>query len=96
MMAVDDDSPASWKECRLNERLLRADWTVWEDGKISSTGSSTTHAAGMYTTDNIFKFIGNFPALLGKKYVLEIKFTKDGMLLNIANPHLIVTKEGEE
>jgi hypothetical protein len=96
MMTTADDSPQSWKDCPLSDRLLRADWTIWEDGKIASSGSSTTHAADAYTKDNIFKFLGEFPALSGKKYVLEVKFTKDGTPLNVANPHLIVTKIGEE
>ena len=96
MMTVADDSPESWKECPLGDRLLRADWTVWENGKIASSGSSTTHAAAKYTTDNIFKFLGKFPALSGHTYVLEVKFTKDGTPLNAANPHLIVTRIGDE
>jgi hypothetical protein len=96
MMAVADDSPESWKDCPLSDRLLRADWTVWEDGQMASSGSSTTHADDAYTTDNIFKFLGKFPALAGHKYVLEVKFTNDGTPLNVANPHLIVTKIGEE
>ena len=96
MMTVDDDSPGSWKDCHLADRLLRADWTVWEDGKAASNGSSTTHGEGKYTKDNIFKFLGEFPTLSGHKYVLEVKFTKDGTPLNLANPHLIVTKEGDE
>lgn len=96
MMAVTDDSPDSWKECPLSDRLLRADWIIWEDGKIASSGSSTTHADAKYTKDYIFKFLGSFPALAGKKYVVEVKFTKDGMPLNVANPHLIVIKQGEE
>jgi len=96
MMSVDDDSPDSWKNCPLNDRLLRADWTVWEDGKITYSGSSSTHASAKYTTDNIFKFLGSFATQPGKKYVVEVKFTKDGTPLNVANPHLIVTKIGEE
>jgi hypothetical protein len=96
MMTVADDSPESWKECPLGDRLLRANWTVWENGKIASSGSSTTHAAAKYTTDNIFKFLGKFPALSGHTYVLEVKFTKDGTPLNAANPHLIVTRIGDE
>lgn len=96
MMAVDDDSIESWKVCPLSERLLRANWTVWEDGKVASSGSSTTHADAEYTTDNIFKFLGKFPALSGRKYVVEVKFTKDGSPLDAANPHLIVTKIGNE
>ena len=96
MMAVDEDSPESWKDCPLSDRLLRADWTVWEDRKIVFSGSSTTHAADSYSRDNIIKFLGKFPALSGHRYVLEVKFTKDGTPLNVANPHLIVTKIGDE
>lgn len=96
MMAVDDDSPQSWKDCPIGDRLLRADWILWEDGKVSFSGSSTTHADAKYTRDNVFKFLGKFPAQSGKKYVLEVKFTKDGTPLNAANPHLIVTKIGDE
>lgn len=28
MMTTADDSPESWKDCPLSDRLLRADWTV--------------------------------------------------------------------
>jgi hypothetical protein len=95
MMGVTTNSFDS-KDCTSDDPLLRADWTVWEDGKIASSGSSTTKADDMYTKENIFKFLGKFPALSGHKYVLEVKFTKDGTPLNVANPHLIVTKTGEE
>jgi hypothetical protein len=40
-------------------------------GQIASSGSSTNHADDKYTKDNIFKFLGKFPALSGHKYVLE-------------------------
>ena len=96
MLAVTDDSPQSWKDCPLSDRLLRADWNVWEDGKIASSGSSTTHADAIYTRDSIFKFLGSFPATSGKTYLVEVRFTKDGTLLNVANPHLIIVKQGEE
>ena len=43
----------------------------------------------------MFKFLGSFVGELGKKYVVEVKFTKDGTPLNIANPHLIVIKHKE-
>jgi len=96
MLAVDDDSPESWKDCPLSKRLLQAEWTVWEDGRIASSGSSTTHADAKYTRDNIFKFLGSFPTLRGKKNVVEVKFTNDGTPLNAANPHLIIVKHGDE
>jgi hypothetical protein len=89
-------SPFDSKDCTGDDPLLRADWAVLENGKTVSSGSSTTHADAKSTRDNIFKFLGKFPALDGKKYVLEVKFTKDGTPLNIANPRLIVTKIGDE
>jgi hypothetical protein len=95
MMGVTAN-PFEAKNCMRDDPLLRADWTAWEDGKIASSGSSTTKADDLYTKENIFKFLGKFPALSGHKYVLEVKFTKDGTPLNVANPHLIVTKTGEE
>jgi hypothetical protein len=84
------------KNCTSDDPLLRADWTVWEDGQIALSGSSTTKADAKYSKENIFKFLGKFPALSGKKYVLKVKFTKDETPLNVANPHLIVTKIGDE
>lgn len=88
--------PLESKDCTSDDPLLRADWTVLEDGQAVKSGSSTTQADAKYTKDNIFKFIGSFPALAGKKYVVQVKFTKDGTPLNAANPHLIVVKQGGE
>jgi hypothetical protein len=59
-------------------------------------GSSTTIAGAKFTKKYIFKFLGNFGSEAGKRYVLEVKFTKDGTPLNVANPHLIVVREGYE
>jgi hypothetical protein len=59
-----------------------------------SQGSSSGYGAAKFTDDNIFKFLGTFPVLSGKKYVVEVKFTKDGTPLNVANPHLVVVKQG--
>ena len=95
MMGVTTN-PFEAKNCTSDDPLLSAEWTVLEDGKIVSSGSSTAKADDKYTKENIFKFLGKFPALSGKKYVLEVKFTKDGTPLNVANPHLIVTKMGDE
>jgi hypothetical protein len=79
-----------------NDPLLQAEWAVWSEGQMVAQGSSSGFGGGMFTKENIFKFLGSFPASPTKKYVLELKFTKDGTPLNIANPHLIVTKQGDE
>jgi hypothetical protein len=88
--------PLDSKDCTSSDPLLRADWTVWNEGQIVSSGSSTTEADAKFTKEYIFKFLGSFPASVGKKYVVEVKFTKDGTPLNVANPHLIIVKQGEE
>jgi hypothetical protein len=95
MMGVTT-GPLNRVKCEGDNPLLRADWTVWSDGQVAESGSSTTEGDAKFTKENIFKFLGKFPAQAGKKYVLEVKFTKDGTPLNVANPHLIVTKIGDE
>jgi hypothetical protein len=95
MMGVTT-SPLDLKDCSSNDPLLRADWTVWDQGHLVASGSSTTKADDMYTNKYIFKFLGSFAGEAEKKYVMEVKFTKDGTPLNVANPHLIVVKQGEE
>ena len=95
MMGVTS-SPIESKDCSGDDPLLRTDWTVWNEGHFVSSGSSTTKADAKYTKEYIFKFLGNFAGEAGKKYVVEVKFTKDGTPLNVANPRLIVVKVGEE
>jgi hypothetical protein len=84
------------KDCSSDDPLLRADWTVWNGEQIVDQGSSTTVADGKIGGHHIFKFLGKFSGETGRKYILEVKFTKDGTPLNVANPHLIVTKIGDE
>lgn len=88
--------PLDSKDCPSNDPLLRADWIVWERERIVAQGSNLDDCACKFDDKHIFRFLGSFPALSGKKYVLEVKFTKDGTPLNIANPHLIVIKQGDE
>jgi hypothetical protein len=95
MMGVTS-GPLESKDCSSNDPLLRADWTVWDGNHIVSSGSSTTKADDKYTDQYIFKFLGSFSGEAGKKYIVKVKFTKDGTPLNVANPHLIVVKQGYE
>jgi hypothetical protein len=89
--------PLESKDCSGDDPLLRADWTVLDGDNIVASGSSGTKDGGKYTDKYIFRFLGGgFMGDAGKKYVLKVKFTKDGTPLNVANPHLIVVKQGEE
>jgi hypothetical protein len=81
--------PLDAKDCKEGERVLRADWTVWEDGRVAHWGSIPDEDGGEWGAD-IIVHVGDFGAVSGKKYVVQVHFTKDGTALNVANPHLIV------
>src|SRR5260221_2012637 len=73
------------------EPLLQADWTVWDGENVVAQGS--VHERDGYfdsAKEYLFRYLGNFVGKAGKKYVLEVKFAKDGTPLNATNPHLIV------
>ena len=82
--------PLEKKDCSSDDPLLRADWTVWEDAHMVRWGSVPDGCACIFTDKNIFKSLGSFPAEAGKKYVVQVHFTKDGTPLNLANPHFII------
>lgn len=78
------------KECSSNDPLLQADWKVWDGAEVVDHGSVPNRCACKFEDKHIYKFLGSFAGEAGKKYVVEVKFTKDGTPLNVANPHLIV------
>ena len=87
--------PLDSKDCSSNDPLLRADWAVLDGDHIVAQGSNPDKCACKFEKKYIYKLLGSFPAEAGKKYVVEVKFTKDGTPLNVAHPHLIVVKQGE-
>jgi hypothetical protein len=89
MMGVTT-GPLASKDCSSNDPLLRADWTVWDGDHIVDHGSIPGNCACKFENKYMYKFLGSFSGEGGKKYVVEVKFTKDGTPLNVANPHLIV------
>lgn len=73
------------------EPLLQADWKVWDNGRVVDYGSAHRRdGRGGWAEDSIDRYLGHFVGEAKKKYVLEVKFTKDGSALNVTNPHLIV------
>lgn len=90
MMALP--SGPTMREGCDGEPLLQADWTVWDEGRLVARGTIPSEGWGMYTDQHMFKIIGPFMGESGRKYVVEMKFTKDGARLNACNPHLIVVR----
>jgi hypothetical protein len=76
MMGVLPGGPLYSKDCSSNDPLLRADWTVWDEGHLVFSGSSTTKADAKHTDKYIFKILGSFAGEAGKKYVMEVNFTR--------------------
>ncbi len=80
------------KDCSRDDPLLRADWAVLDGDHVVDKGTIPTRCACKFEDKYIYKFLGSFSGEAGKKYVVEVKFTKDGTPLNVANPHLIVIR----
>jgi hypothetical protein len=72
------------------EPLLQVDWTLWDNGQFVQRGKAHRRDGGGWAADSIDKYLGHFVGEKNKKYVLEVKFTKDGSVLDVTNPHLIV------
>jgi hypothetical protein len=82
--------PLDLKYCRSDDPLLRADWTASDGEHVVDHGSIPDRCACKFEKKYMYKLLGSFSAEAGKKYTVEVRFTKDGTLLNVANPHLIV------
>jgi hypothetical protein len=82
--------PLSRYNCN-KEPLIQASWTVWDEERVVAQGSIQDKAgAGAWRNDALDRYLGTFNGQAKKKYVLEVKFTKDGTPLGVTNPHLIV------
>ncbi len=77
-------------DCSSNDPLLRADWTVWDGEHLVGNGSILDRCACAFEDKHIYKSLGSFAGEAGKKYIVQVRFTKDGRPLNVANPHLII------
>jgi hypothetical protein len=73
------------------DTVLEADWTVWDGDHVVSQGSVRDKDSNFDVSDDtLSRHLGTFVGEKNMKYVLEVKFIKDGTPLNVTNPHLIV------
>lgn len=73
------------------EPLLQVDWILRDHDEVVAQGCvhvADTH--GGWADDFIERDIGRFGGEGKRRYVLELRFTKDGAALNVAAPRLIV------
>jgi hypothetical protein len=95
MMGIST-GPLDPNNCKEGEvPLLQASWTLWSDGRIVNQGSSEDDkGSGGWTQDEVERDIGVFRGEHGRKYVLDVTFTKDGRALAVTDPHLEVEVAG--
>ena len=68
--------PIDKKDCDNDDPIVRADWTVWEDGRIVEWGSIPDNCGCIFTNGNILKQVGSFAIEAGKNYVVQVHFTR--------------------
>jgi hypothetical protein len=55
---VGATGPFGKEDCEKDDPIVRADWTVWEDGQIVEWGSVPENCVCIFTTENIFRQAG--------------------------------------
>lgn len=71
--------------------VIEAEWKVWDGEHIVAQGATRGSLGEMAWSDNeMDRYIGEFTGEANRKYVVEVKFTKDGTPLKELNPRLVV------
>jgi hypothetical protein len=73
------------------DTVLEAEWTALDGGNVVAHGVVHARDDMMAVSDvTVERYLGTFIGEANKKYVLEVKFTKDGTALGEFKPRLIV------
>ena len=80
-----------YHECKL-EPVIETEWTLFDGSRIVARGSDKGRS-GDFEAGACYlgRFIGCFTGESRHRYVLEVKFTKDGTPLDGTNPKLVVS-----
>ncbi len=73
------------------DEVIEAEWKVLDGEHIVAQGTAKGSNGGLGWSDSFMdRYLGEFVGEANKKYVVEVKFTKDGTPLKEFNPRLIV------
>ena len=70
--------------------MLETEWKVLDGEHIVAQGTTTGFGDMAWSDSFVDRYLGEFTGEANKKYVVEVRFTKDGTSLNEFNPRLIV------
>lgn len=76
------------------EPIIQADWTIWNDRRAVAHGSSRDMDDASFSDETLGRYLGYFKGESGKKYILDVSFTKDGAELAVTDPHLNIEVSG--
>lgn len=75
--------------------LIELEWRVLDGDRIVAHGSdrgwSNNFEAG---ARDLSRYVGHFMGESKRKYVVEVRFSRDGSALNVTNPRLVVARPG--
>jgi biopolymer transport protein ExbD len=93
-----DDVPCllgqGFDECKTTPSVLRASWTLTDEGKAVAQGTSDEDQGMLGGTRTMGRGLGSFNAAKGQHYVLTVNVLEDGSLLNAGNPRLKIEEQG--
>jgi hypothetical protein len=73
------------------DTVIEAEWKVLDGQRIVAQGTAVGSYGDMAWSDSfIDRYLGEFVGEANKKYVVQVKFTKDGTPLKEFNPRLVV------
>ncbi len=73
------------------DEVIEAEWKVLDGERIVAQGTTRGSSGDMAWSDSfVDRYLGQFVGEANKKYVVEVKFIKDGTPLKELNPRLFV------
>jgi hypothetical protein len=82
-------------KCQDTPSVVEATWTLFSGDQITARGTSSGSDGAVRGGLSISRGLGDFHGDNGRRYILELKFLKDGSRLAVCDPHLkvFVTRE---
>jgi hypothetical protein len=72
------------------DNVIDAEWKVLDGERIVAQGTTPGYGDMAWSDSVMDRYLGEFAGEANKKYVVEVKFTKDGTPLKELNPRLVV------
>jgi hypothetical protein len=72
------------------DTVIEANWKVLDGEQIVAHGTAAGYGDMAWSDREMDRYLGDFVGEANKKYVVEVKFTRDGTALKELNPRLVV------